>query len=90
MIFLMQHLVTVNHSLKFSSLTISLHSFLESNILKTVITAKTIKKTIKKILLIVISLSININRAKNKNHKNLNILLKIKFIIIISYVIYVC
>ncbi len=90
MIFLMQHLVTENHSLKFSSLTISLHSFLESNILKTVITVNAIKKTIKKILLTVISLSRNISRAKNKTHKNLNILLNIKFIILISYVIYVC
>ena len=77
-----------DYLLNSSSFTITLHSFLESNILNIVIIDKIIKKQIKNILLIVISLSININNPKNKIHKNLNILLNIKFIIIISYVIY--
>ena len=77
----MQHLVTEIYSFSFFFLIISLHSFLESNILKIVITVKHIRKNIKNILLIVISLSKYISNTKNNNHKNLNILLNIKFII---------
>ena len=88
--FLMKHLVTENQSSNSCSLTISRHSFLESNILNTVIIAKIIKNIIKNILLKITSLSINISKIKNKTHKNLNILLNIKFILLISYVIYTC
>ena len=85
----MKHNVTKNYSLNSLSLTISLHSFLESNIRNIVIIDKIIKNIIKNILLDIISLSRNINNPKNKIHKSLNILLKIKFIILISYVIYI-
>ena len=79
----MKHLVTRNYLFNSSSLTIFLHSFLESKILKTVMVAKIIIKHIKNILLYIESLSININSTKNKNHKNRNIFVNIKFIILI-------